>query len=81
MEQGVLLGLVEPVDFINKQDGLAPQLTIAPPRFQNSPYFPDSCSYRGELVESGLGVARQELSQGGLAGARRYIWWGCPNRV
>jgi len=73
-EQGVLLGFVPAVHFIHKQDSaLAVQPAALRGVFDDFPQVGHACQHRAQADELRLGKLRDNLRDGGFAGAGRAI--------
>ena len=71
-QEGVLLGLVEPVDLVDKQDrSPARPLQLDPGFFDDAPDLLDSGENRRKGGEMGLRLAGDDAGKGGLPGAGR----------
>src|SRR6185437_10636629 len=66
-KEGILLGFVEAVDFINKDDGSSAILAGAFGVSHDLLDFFNACQYGGKLNEVSLGHPRNDLRQSGLA--------------
>ena len=71
-QQGVLLGLGEPVDLVEEEHGLAAVHVAGPVGvLHHRAHVLDPGGDRRQLDELAVGRGRDEVGQGGLAGARR----------
>jgi len=70
-QEGVLLGLVETVDFINKQNRPDPLASLLFRFFKYLPDLFDPGHNGGEKDKTGAGLTGDDMGQGGLAAAGR----------
>ena len=70
-QKGILLGLVEAVDFVDEQQRTAPLLAPDARLFEHLLEIRHAGEDRRDLLEGETRLARQQPRDGGLAGARR----------
>ena len=72
VQEGVLLGLVEAMDFVHEEDGAATlQLLLAPGLVDHGPDLLDAREHGGELEVVRAGLAGDDARERGLAASRR----------